>query len=112
MNLTTLIDRMIDAAFEHDPLDTYSILLGTAPVTETDWVRGKKIYRWFPVAQSRIIPNYLIVLAPSPDNYRSGDLLEFHGHIENGQITRFTVRHETRIVQNGQPKPRPPRITL
>ena len=89
---------MIDQAQQNDPLDTYSVLLGTAPLTATEWVKGKKVYRWFPVAQSRLIPNYLVVLAPSPDNYRSGDLLEFHGRIEDGQITRFTVRHDTLTI--------------
>ncbi|TXN28923.1 amino acid adenylation domain-containing protein [Lacisediminihabitans profunda] len=112
MNLTTIIDRMIDQAQQSDPLDTYSVLLGTAPVTATTWVKGKKVYRWFPVAQSRLIPNYLVVLAPSPDNYRTGDLLEFHGRIDNGQITTFSVRRNPLTTPTVTAKPVPPRSDL
>ena len=41
MRLQLLIDRMIDQAIEIDPTGSYNILIGNAPVTETDWVTGK-----------------------------------------------------------------------
>jgi hypothetical protein len=58
MQLQLLIDRMIDQAMERDPAGSYTILLGAVPATETDWTKGRKEYRWCPVAQSRMIPNY------------------------------------------------------
>lgn len=96
MELQILIDRMIDQAREVDPEGAYSILIGAAPATETDWAEGKKIYRWCPVVQSRLVPNYVVVLAPSPDNFRSSDLVEYHGQIPNGDVTRHTIRRRTR----------------
>jgi hypothetical protein len=92
MQLQILIDLMIDQALERDPAGSYTILLGAAPATEMDWATGKKVYRWCPVAQSRLIPNYTVVLAPSPDNARTGDLVEYQGRILNGSVTRLTLR--------------------
>ncbi|MCY7325063.1 MAG: hypothetical protein LH605_02915 [Microbacteriaceae bacterium] len=92
MQLQLLIDRMIDQAHEVDPGGTYSILIGKAPATELEWVRGKKVYRWCQVVQTRLVPNYAVVLAPSPDNLRNSDLIEFHGHILDGDVTRHTIR--------------------
>lgn len=92
MQLQLVIDQMIDQADEITPGGTYSILIGNAPVTELEWTRGKKVYRWCPVVQTRLVPNYAVVLAPSPDNLRTGALVEFHGHILDGHITRHTIR--------------------
>ena len=92
MQLQFVIDRMIDQAHEVDPAGTYSILIGNAPATKLEWVRGKKVYRWCQVAQTRLVPNYAVVLAPSPDNLRNGDLIEFRGHILDGHVTRHTIR--------------------
>ena len=92
MQLQLVIDRMIDQAVEVDPGGTYSILIGTAPATELEWVRGKKVCRWCQVVQTRLVPNYAVVLAPSPDNLRNSDLFEFHGHILDGHVTRHTIR--------------------
>jgi len=92
MQLQLLIDRMIDQAHEVDPVGTYSILIGHAPATELEWARGKKVYRWCQVVQTRVVPNYAVVLAPSPDNLRNSDLIEFHGHILDGDVTRHTIR--------------------
>lgn len=93
MQLQFLIDRMIDQAVEIDPEGSFNILIGNAPVTDLNWPDGKKVYRWCLVAQTRLVPNYLVVLAPCPDNFRHGDLVEFHGSIPNGDITRHTIRH-------------------
>ena len=92
MQLQLLIDRMIDQALELDPAGSYSILIGNSPATELDWPTGKKIYRWCPVVQTRLVPNYSVVLAPSPDNLRNSNLIEFHGRILNGDVTRYTIR--------------------
>lgn len=95
MELKDLVDQMIDQAKEHDLLNTYVIVIGAHPQTDNGWVKGKKVYRWFPVAQSRLVPDDLVVLVPSPDNYRTGDLVEFHGHLAIGQIIRHDIRlHE------------------
>ncbi|MCY7286801.1 MAG: hypothetical protein LH624_00735, partial [Cryobacterium sp.] len=48
--------------------------------------------RWCQVVQTRLVPNYAVVLAPSPDNLRNSDLIEFHGHILDGDVTRYTLR--------------------
>ncbi|CAN5303485.1 hypothetical protein [Frigoribacterium sp. UYMn621] len=92
MQLQLLIDRMIDQALELDPAGSYSILIGKSPATEQDWPTGKKVYRWCPVVQTRLVPNYSVVLAPSPDNLRTSNLIEFHGRILNGDVTRYTIR--------------------
>jgi len=92
MHLEELVDQMIDRAKEHDLLNTYSILLGTDPTKDGAWVRGKRVYRWFPVAQTSLVPNDVIVLAPSPDNYQTGDLVEFRGHLGTMAITEHPVR--------------------
>lgn len=42
--------------------------------------------------QTRLVPNYTVVLAPSPDNLRTTNLIEFHGRILNGDVTRYTIR--------------------
>ena len=49
---------MIDQAIEIDPRGSHSILIGNAPVTETDWVTGKRVYRQCSVVQTRLVPNY------------------------------------------------------
>lgn len=67
MQLQLVIDRMIDRAHEVDPGGTYSILIGTSPATELECVHGKQVYRWCPVVQTRLVPNYAVVLAPSPE---------------------------------------------
>jgi hypothetical protein len=92
MQLQQLIDRMIDQAQEADSGGTYSLLLGTRPATEKEWIKGKKVYRGCSVAQTKYVPNYVVVLAPSPDNLGSGDLYEFHGRILNGEVTRYNVQ--------------------
>lgn len=92
VQLQHLIDRMIDQANESDPEGSYNILIGTIPATETGWVEGKKIYRWCPVIQTRLIPNYVVVLAPCPDNLRHHDLVEYRGGIPNGDVAQHTIR--------------------
>lgn len=104
MLLKELIDLMIDQAKEHDLLNTYVIVVGAHPETDSGWVRGKKVYRWFPIAQSRLVPDDLVVLLPSPDNYRTGDLVEFHGHLAVGRI----VRHDIRLHDSGERVTTPP----
>jgi len=95
MHLKELIDQMIDQAKEHDLLNTYVIVLGAHLQTDDGWVKGKRVYRWFPVAQSRLVPDDLVVLLPSPDNFRTGNLVEFHGYLSLGQIIRHDIRiHE------------------
>lgn len=94
MQLQHLIDRMIDHANESDPQGSYSILIGAAPATEKDWIQGKNHYRHCPVVQTRLVPNYTVVLAPSPDNLRHHNLVEYHGGIRNGDVTQHTIcRH-------------------
>ena len=92
MQLQHLIDRMIDQANESDPEGSYTVLIGVAPSSAKSWTSGKRVYRWCPVNQSRLVPNYLVVLAPSPDNLRHSDLVEYHGGLRDGQITRHTIR--------------------
>ena len=58
MRLQLSIDRMIDQAIEIDPTGSHSILIGNAPVTETDWATGKRAYPPCPVVQTRLVPNY------------------------------------------------------
>jgi hypothetical protein len=101
MQLQLLIDRMIDQAMERDPAGSYTILLGAVPATETDWTKGRKEYRWCPIAQSRMIPNYEVVLAPCPDNISTGDLVEYQGRILNGSVTRVTIRKAGPAVVTG-----------
>lgn len=84
---------MIDQALELDPTGSYSILIANAPATELDWSTGKKIYRSCPVVHTRLVPNDSVVLAPSPDNLRNSDLIEFHGRILNGDVTTYTICH-------------------
>ena len=105
MELQLLIDRMIDQAQEVDPEGSYNILIGAAPATEADWPEGKKVYRWCPVVQTRLVPNYVVVLAPSPDNLRSSDLFEYHGGIPNGDVTRHTIRR--RAAENSSELAKP-----
>lgn len=100
MKLQSLIDRMIDQANETDSHGSYSILIGVAPSTEQDWVVGRNMYRGCRVVHTRLVPNYVVVLAPSPDNLRNSDLVEYHGRILNGDLTRHTIRR------------RPPETTL
>ena len=95
MLLQLLIDRMIDQAIQIDPTGSYNILIGSAPVTETDWATGKREYRQCPVVQTRLVPNYSVVLAPSPENLRARNLIEYHGRILNGDVTRYTIRQST-----------------
>ncbi|MBG6054588.1 hypothetical protein IWX81_000978 [Salinibacterium sp. CAN_S4] len=104
MKLQRLIDRMIDQAQESDPDGAYVLMLGRRPATEKDWPSGKKIYRWCPVAQSKLVPNYLVVLAPSPDNLRAADLFEYHGRVLSGAVTRHTVRRQSPV--RAVPNPR------
>jgi len=75
MKLLTLLERMITQVTENDPTDTYSILLGVTPLTDTQWAHGRKEYGGFPISHTRLVPNYLVVLAPSPENNRTGNLL-------------------------------------
>jgi hypothetical protein len=95
MRLQTLVDRLIEQAQQFDPEGSYSILVGKAPATDSEWVEGKKVYRWCPVIQTRLVPNYTVVLAPAPDNFRRSDLVEFHGRILNGDITRYTIKRRS-----------------
>ncbi len=104
MQLQLFIDRIIDQAIELDPSGSYSILIGNAPATETDWATGKKVYRWCPVVQTRLVPNYSVVLAPSPDNLRTSNLIEYHGRILNGDVTRYTIRQSTFSSDDDGPK--------
>jgi hypothetical protein len=92
MQLQHLIDRMIDQADESDPEGSDTILIGAAPSSAKRWTSGKRVYRWCPVNESRLVPNDLVVLAPSPDNLRHSDLVEYHGGLRDGQITRHTIR--------------------
>jgi hypothetical protein len=112
MKLQFLIDRMIDQAHAVDPGGTYTILLGNAPVTETEWAKGKKIYRWCPVVQTRLVPNYSVILAPSPDNLRNSNLIEYHGRILNGDVTRYTIRQSNLYASHDTPKPKAPTTAL
>ena len=111
MRLQTLIDRLIEQAQQFDPEGAYSILVGKAPATDLEWVEGKKVYRWCPVIQTRLVPNYTVVLAPSPDNFRNSDLVEFHGRILNGDITRYTIKRRTATDTHPRPSP-PPKSTV
>ena len=110
MQLQHLIDRMIDQANGSDPEGSYNILIGAAPATEEDWPTGKKVYRWCPVIQTRLVPNYTVILAPSPDNLRHHDLVEYHGGIRNGDVTQHTIRRRTAGL--AAPKPAPPTTKL
>ncbi|MDJ0324227.1 hypothetical protein QMG61_10665 [Cryobacterium sp. PH31-AA6] len=92
VHLEKLIDKMIARVKEHDLLNTYSILVGTAPAVDCTWIQGKRVYRWMPIAQTGLIPNDLVVLAPCPDNFRTGDVVEFHGHLDTMDITEHPVR--------------------
>ncbi|RFA07629.1 hypothetical protein B7R21_15755 [Subtercola boreus] len=92
MQLKRLVDDLIDHAKSHDVLNTYSIVLGSMPATNSTWARGKKVYRWFPVAQSGYVPNDIVVLAPVPDNHRTGELIEFRGNILTGAISDHLIR--------------------
>ena len=95
MRLQTLVDRLIEQAQKFDPEGSYNILIGPAPATDLDWAAGKKVYRWCPVIQTRLVPNYTVVLAPAPDNFRRSDLVEFHGRILNGDVTRYTIKRRS-----------------
>ena len=106
MQLQHLIDRMIDQANESDPKGSYNILIGVAPATEKEWARGKKVYRWCPVIQTRLVPNYVVVRAPSPDNLRHHDLVEYHAGIRNGDVTQHTIRRRP-ATNKATPKPAP-----
>ena len=108
MQLQFLIDRMIDQALEIAPAGSYNILIGNAPATEMEWVTGKKVYRWCPVVQTRLVPNYSVVLAPSPDNLRNSNLIEYHGRILNGDVTRYTIRRTNLSSSIDTPKPKAP----
>jgi hypothetical protein len=106
MRLQTLVDRLIEQAHQFDPEGSYNILIGKAPPTDSEWVEGKKVYRWCPVIQTRLVPNYTVVLAPTPDNFRRSDLVEFHGRILNGDITRYTIkrrRERNPVTRTSQP---------
>jgi len=103
MRLQLLIDRMIDQAIEIDPTGSYSILIGNAPVTETGWATGKRVYRQCPVVQTRLVPNYSVVLAPSPQNLRLSNLIEYHGRILNGDVTRYTIRQSAFSSSDDRP---------
>jgi hypothetical protein len=105
LKLQELIDQMVDQAQKVDPEGAYVILLGRRPTTDKDWPTGKKIYRWCPVAQSRIVPNDTVVLAPSPDNLRGASLYEFHGRIPSGAVTRHTVRRQSPVRDAHKPSP-------
>ncbi len=83
--LQTLIDRMIDMATENGPVGVYCLLLGVSPATDPSWSDGKRVYRWCEVGQSRLVPNSMVVLAPSPAN---GRRVEYQGRIATGEITR------------------------
>ena len=106
MQLQHLIDRMIDQANGSDPEGSYNILIGAAPATEEDWPTGKKVYRWCPVIQTRLVPNYTVILAPSPDNLRHHDLVEYHGGIPNGDVTQHTLRRKATSPVAPSPSPR------
>lgn len=86
--LQTVIDRMIDMVTEDGPVGTYCLLVGVAPATDAHWPDGKRVYRWCDVAQSRRIPNTMVVLAPSPSN---DERFEYQGEIATGRITRTTL---------------------
>lgn len=86
--LQTVIDRMIDMVTENGPVGTYCLNLGVTPATDAHWPDGKRVYRWCEIAQSRRVPNTMVVLAPSPANE---DRFEYQGDIPTGQITRTTL---------------------
>ncbi|MBC7725829.1 MAG: hypothetical protein H7146_13970 [Burkholderiaceae bacterium] len=93
MKLQKLLDRMIDLTRERDPDGAYCVLVGTAPVTDAAWVHEVTSYRDLAVAQSRLVPNYLVVIAPSPGHPAGGEVVELQGDIPSGQVTHHTVRH-------------------
>lgn len=103
MKLTEVIDEMIDRAHETTPLTSYCILLGTSPDTDSDGIAGRRIYRRFAVSQTRMVPDHLVVLAPSPDTVRSGTPTEYRGNIQTGRIEEFLV------VRRARNAPQPPR---
>ena len=105
MQLKEFIDQMIDEAKNHDLLNTYVILLGSHPHPDSGWVKGKKVYRWFPVAQTRLVADDMVVLVPSPDNFRTGDLVEFHGDLSLGQVTRHDIRLHSDSGETGATQP-------
>jgi hypothetical protein len=86
------IDRMNDQANASDPEGSYNILIDAVPATEEDWPTGKGVYCWCPVIQTRLVPNYTVIFAPSPDNLRNYDLVEYHGGVRNGDVTQHTIR--------------------
>lgn len=88
-----LIDRMIDDATEDNLLASYVIVIGHAPGStrardDLAWLRGHKNYRRFKVAQSGEIPFEAILLAPTADNYQTGEVAEYKGLIDSGRIVR------------------------
>lgn len=88
--LPALIDQMIGLAHDHEPAAAYTILSGVNPIRGADWIAGKKVYQFFPVAQTRVIPDNLVVLAPAPDNARLGLVREFHANLTSGLITAIS----------------------
>jgi len=87
ITLPGLIEHMIARAHDHDPAASYTILTGWNPIIGADWIAGKEVYQFFPVGQSRLIPDDLVVLVPVPDNARLGALREFHAELNTGRIT-------------------------
>jgi hypothetical protein len=98
MPLKPLLDRMIDQASERDPKGGYNILVGAGALAEQSGVVGMNVYRSCRVFQTLLVPNHTVVLAPSPDNLRHHDLVEYHGGLLNGGVTRVTIRKHTGFV--------------
>ena len=96
MNLHFIIDRMIDLATGDDPTGTYSILIGTDPLTSDPWISERTTYRNCVIVRSGAVRSTRILLSPAPGNIAHADLIEYRGEILNGGITRQVLqRHPT-----------------
>lgn len=87
---------MIDQAAEENVLAGYFIIIGHTPLTslaydDLAWLRGHKTYRQHFVAYSSSIPSATVLLSPAADNYQLGEVVEYHGHIDSGTISRQTL---------------------
>lgn len=83
--LQNLIDNLLDLASEEEPAGSYCLVLGLSPTGAATWAIGKQVYRSYPVVQSRLVPNSMVVLAPAPTN---DPLIEFQGWVPTGETHR------------------------
>lgn len=96
--LQHLVDRMIDQASERNPGASYNILVSAAAPADQGGMEDMTVYRSCRVFQTRLVPKYTVVLAPSPDNLRHHDLVEYQGGFLNGGVTQITIRRRPHLV--------------